>query len=280
VTGQTTLAASATANVSGLRQNRLTLASGTLANPTTLTVANQGGSNGLVVLNNLATNGGTGPLGLSLGNDATLDVNDNDVVLYYDPAGPNPTATIQGYIDNFYSFATGVPVIASTQTFVTSGDTVIIAVDNATTFLGDAQAMPFYDLTLGDTAATPIGFNQVIVRYTWNGDYNLDGVVDGLDYSVVDNFLDQLTGGPGVQGFTMGDGNFDGIVDATDYGFIDANFGKGGPLGGGSLASVGNQQNSIAVIPEPSTLVLGALGAIGFGCLALRNRRNLRRGSK
>jgi hypothetical protein len=243
-------------------------------NPTTLTVANNGGSNGLVVLDN-----GTGTLGLSLGNDATLDVNDNDVVLHYDPSGPNPTATIQGYIDNFYSFATGVPVIASSETFAQSGDTVIIAVDNATTFLGDAQAMPFYDLTLGDTAATPIGFNQVIVRYTWNGDYNLDGVVDGLDYSIVDNFLDQLTGGPGVQGFTMGDGNFDGIVDATDYGFIDANFGKGGPLasnaGGGSVdgGSVGGGSVGIAVIPEPSAFVLGMVGALGLTGLGSRRLR-------
>jgi hypothetical protein len=81
---------------------------------------------------------------------------------------------------------------------------------------------------LGNTIhATDPDFRQLIVRYTWSGDYNLDGVVDGLDYSIVQSNLGTSTPG-GVAGWQIGDGNFDGIIDDTDYGYIDAQFGEGG----------------------------------------------------
>ena len=109
----------------------------------------------------------------------------------------------------------------------------------------------------------PVGFHQVIVRYTWGGDYDLNGVVDALDYAIVNTFPGQTVSNGGVGGFRFGDGDFDGMVTALDYAAITANFGKGGPLGSG-----------ITAIPEPSTLGISILATLGVGLLALRKRSN------
>jgi uncharacterized repeat protein (TIGR03803 family) len=60
------------------------------------------------------------------------------------------------------------------------------------------------------------GATDVLVKYTYYGDTNLDGKVDGSDYSRIDNgYLNQLTG------WFSGDFNYDGIVNGSDYTLID-----------------------------------------------------------
>ncbi|MDX1962427.1 MAG: hypothetical protein SFX18_04695 [Pirellulales bacterium] len=64
--------------------------------------------------------------------------------------------------------------------------------------------------------------------YRYAGDYNLDGQVDGADYTVVDsNSGSTGYGALTVAGWTLGDGDFDGDVDSADYAPIDTNFGSG-----------------------------------------------------
>jgi len=267
VAGQTTLGTKAEISVAGLRQNSLSLAAGTLALPTKLNVAAQGGSNGLIVLNNTLDNGGAGTPGLAIGNDAALNIFDNDVVLYYsgEAADPNPTTSIQGYINNFYNSAAGVPLITSQGIIDTGGQTVFVAIDNAVTGFGDAAVnTTFYDLSLGNSTLST-GFKQTIIRYTWGGDYDLNGVVDALDYAVVDANLGQTVSTGGVEGWQRGDGDFDGMVTALDYSPIDANLGKGGPLSADRVVP--------AVVPEPSIWVLGSLAAVGLSVLGLRRRK-------
>jgi hypothetical protein len=75
------------------------------------------------------------------------------------------------------------------------------------------------------------------------GDYNFDGRVDAADYTV---WRDSL-GSPLAQA----DGNRNGIVDEADYAVWRDNF--GGSNGGGNAGSI--------VVPEPSTLMLIAVGA-------------------
>ena len=58
--------------------------------------------------------------------------------------------------------------------------------------------------------------SDILVKYTYYGDTNLDGKVDGSDYSRIDNgSLNHLTG------WFNGDFNYDGIVDGSDYTLID-----------------------------------------------------------
>jgi hypothetical protein len=67
---------------------------------------------------------------------------------------------------------------------------------------------------------------DVLVKYTYVGDANLDGKVDGSDYNRVDNgYLLNLTG------WANGDFNYDGSVDGNDYSMIDdADAGQGNQL--------------------------------------------------
>jgi Ca2+-binding RTX toxin-like protein len=72
---------------------------------------------------------------------------------------------------------------------------------------------------------------SVMTMYTYAGDMNLDGMIDGGDYGVIDNAI-LLQGNNGYAG---GDFNYDGVIDATDYGIIDYNIGAEGapfPLSG------------------------------------------------
>jgi hypothetical protein len=65
------------------------------------------------------------------------------------------------------------------------------------------------------------GLNDILVMYTYYGDANLDGKVDGSDYSRIDNgYLNHLSG------WANGDFNYDGVVDGSDYTLIDNAFNR------------------------------------------------------
>lgn len=100
---------------------------------------------------------------------------------------------------------------------------------------------------------------EILIKYTYAGDADLNGVVDGTDYS----FLDTGFNG-GLSGWFNGDFNHDGVVDGTDYGFIDTGFnGQGAPL-----SVVGETGLQAQPVPEPGTgavaLVVGRELANGF----------------
>jgi len=64
---------------------------------------------------------------------------------------------------------------------------------------------------------TPEG--NIRVKYTWNGDVNLDELVNADDYFAVDSgFITQ------AGGYENGDLNYDGFVNADDYFLIDSAF--------------------------------------------------------
>jgi len=68
--------------------------------------------------------------------------------------------------------------------------------------------------------------SAVLVKYTDYGDANLSGVVDGSDYSRIDNGFTQ-----GLTGWYNGDFNYDGTVNGSDYTLIDNAFNsQGKPL--------------------------------------------------
>ncbi len=65
------------------------------------------------------------------------------------------------------------------------------------------------------------GASDVLVKYTYYGDANLDGVVNGADYARIDaGFLSKGA----LTGWYNGDFNYDGKVDASDYTLIDNAF--------------------------------------------------------
>lgn len=86
---------------------------------------------------------------------------------------------------------------------------------------------------------------NLAARIALGGDANLDGYVEGADYTIwSDNYLQ--TG----QSWQDGDFNGDGLVDGGDYTIWSDNYG----LGPGPAAA--------AAVPEPSSLALAGLGAL------------------
>jgi len=111
--------------------------------------------------------------------------------------------------------------------------------------------------------------NDVLMKYTYYGDTNLDGKVDGSDYSRIDNgYLNNLTG------WFNGDFNYDGVINGSDYTLIDNAFNTQGAQISDEIASVTAQiagASGASAVPEPTTL-----GLFGIGTLSLLGRRRRR----
>ena len=108
--------------------------------------------------------------------------------------------------------------------------------------------------------------SDILVKFTYYGDANLDGHVDGSDYSRIDSgYLSRLTG------WYNGDFNYDGVVNGSDYTLIDNAFNTQGA----SLAALISSQpasataeavvrTDLSAIPEPTGLSLAAAAAAGL----------------
>ncbi len=67
----------------------------------------------------------------------------------------------------------------------------------------------------------PVTSDDVLVKYTYIGDGNLDGLVSFDDYVGMDNAFFGLT--PNL-GWATGDINFDGVINFDDYTVVDQAF--------------------------------------------------------
>jgi hypothetical protein len=110
---------------------------------------------------------------------------------------------------------------------------------------------------------------STVAMYTYAGDANLDGTIDGGDYGVIDNNVQVA----GASGYYNGDFNYDGVIDGGDYGIIDNNIlaqGAAFPTGG-SIALDG-----VTAIPEPSSCGFVSLVAAAAAASSSRRRRRSR----
>ena len=91
---------------------------------------------------------------------------------------------------------------------------------------------------------------SVLVRFTYYGDANVDGIVDSRDFAAFATGYGEVTGGI----WANGDFNYDGKVNTIDFNSLAGNFGA--VLSAGSLGTA---------VPEPSVLSLVTLlAAMGF----------------
>jgi autotransporter-associated beta strand protein len=121
-----------------------------------------------------------------------------------------------------------------------------------------------------DGTATVEG--DVLVKYTYYGDANLDGKVDGTDYSRIDSAVLANESSPGsATGWFNGDFNYDGVIDGSDYTLIDNAYNTQGAQISAQVAASSAQIAGVSAVPEPATLGLLGMGAVGL--LGRRKRR-------
>jgi hypothetical protein len=107
-----------------------------------------------------------------------------------------------------------------------------------------------------------------LVKYTYYGDTNLDGKVDGSDYSRIDaGFIAHTST------WYNGDFNYDNIINGSDYTLIDNAFNRQGAafasLISDPTADIAAQTAASSSVPEPSTIGVLTTAAVGL----LKRRR-------
>ncbi len=161
--------------------------------------------------------------GLSFAGPAsTLNVNNNDLDL------PGASlATISALTGNGYNGGawTGYGITSGAAAADSTHLTALGVISN------NANGTTLYNAGtagLGKFDGIIPGSNDVLVKYTYYGDANLDGKVDGSDYSLIDaGFASQSL----ATGWYNGDFNYDNTIDGSDYTLIDNAFNtQGGNL--------------------------------------------------
>jgi hypothetical protein len=126
--------------------------------------------------------------------------------------------------------------------------------------------------------STTPGISDILAKYTYYGDTNLDGKVDGSDYSRIDAaYLADKTNPTAMTGWFNGDFNYDGVVNGSDYTLMDDAFNtQGAQLSSeiaGPTAVATAQIAGTSTVPEPASLPLIAIAAVAT--LGRRRRHQL-----
>jgi hypothetical protein len=116
-------------------------------------------------------------------------------------------------------------------------------------------------------AGQTVDQNSILVKYTWNGDANLDGRITFDDYYQAN--LGFLSNGK-LTGYRWGDFNYDGKVNFDDYYMMNQSFLKQGNVTLSTPALA--MEAAMAAVPEP-----GALGALLLAAGMLLRRRRTQR---
>jgi autotransporter-associated beta strand protein len=207
-----------------------------------------------------------------------LDLANNDLIAYHGSLSQITNEVKSGYANGTWQ-GSGITssAAAADTTHLTALGVIQNTVDGVST-----NGTQLYTTFNG----VKVYSNDVLVGYTYFGDTNLDGQVDGSDYSRIDAAYlnNQNSSNPQMTGWYNGDFNYDGIIDGSDYTLIDNAYNtQGANLGGGSNPSSGNFAETaaeiapgISSVPEPAALGL----LIPFILRSLSRRRTARVSSR
>ena len=198
--------------------------------------------------------GGVSVASLSIAAGGKLDINNNH--LFIDFAGADPISTIAGYLDSGYN----------------NGAWNGPGIDSSSVAINGSYGIGYADGADGIVAGLASG--QIEVKYTLYGDANLDGVVNGEDFTIMASNL-----GKQVSGWDRGDFNYDGTVNGEDFTLLTANLGRqtngaNVALPAADLAAIdafAAANGLMADVPEPASASLLALSAVSL--LSKRKRR-------
>jgi len=149
---------------------------------------------------------------LQIAATATLDLADNDLIVRATPATRAAVlANISSMIRSARSNNWQGPGIASSAALTNDLATLAAAIN----VIGSNQPL-FTQFDQQD-----VGVNDILVKYTWAGDANLDGLVNADDYFQIDSsFITK----PANPHYYDGDFTYDGAINADDYFLIDSAF--------------------------------------------------------
>ncbi len=170
--------------------------------------------------------------GLSVNPAAQLDLGGNDLLLHSTAANRAGDLTnLFGYLQTGFNSGTWTgPGIASTYAHATASQLTALGLilnDDGSNPGGVGNpAIPNFDGIT--TFAT-----DLLVKYTYYGDANLNGSIDGGDYTLIDHGHGTLTG------WQNGDFNYDGHIDGSDYSLIDNAFNLQGNVSFAALPASG-----------------------------------------
>jgi hypothetical protein len=166
---------------------------------------------------------------LALGAGSNIDLKDNDLLIDYAATADSPIGSRTG---STYGGVTGL-IQSGSNGGAWNGTGLVTSMSAAAsgvTTLGVAEAADALGLAPGQTQlcdGVTVDATTVIVKYTYAGDANLDGIVSGDDYSAIDFNVAVA----GSFGWYNGDFNYDGIISGDDYSSIDfAILAQGAPL--------------------------------------------------
>ena len=175
----------------------------------------------------------------------------NDVDVAGSSLSAVSTLAAAGFAGGTWNGPTGI--VSTTAAADAAHLTAVGVIPNATA----GSAAPLYPTFDGRPAAA----SDVLVRFTFYGDANLDGVVNAADFTRLD--VGAVTG---LTGWVNGDFNYDGVIDGSDYALADNAFNQ-------QAGTVAAPASAIAAVPEPAGLA--TLAGVAVGWTGRRRRRGL-----
>ncbi|HEV8291198.1 MAG TPA: hypothetical protein VGP94_04725, partial [Tepidisphaeraceae bacterium] len=150
--------------------------------------------------------------GLTIAPTATLDLFDNDLIIQSTSAGKAALlTTINSLLKTgrnkgaWNGAGIGSTTAGSTNSHITTLGAIVNDRGNGTTILSQLN---------GQT----VDANTILIKYTYNGDGDLNGIINADDYALIDTgYADRAT----AKGFRNGDFDYSGSINADDYFLID-----------------------------------------------------------
>jgi len=217
--------------------------------------------------------GGSAVNSLVINANATLDITNNHLIINYAAAGQSQStidSSIYQMLKNGFN--------GGGWNGVNLGGGSIISTSAQTPTNGLKYGVGWADGSDGVHDVAGLSSGQFEIKYTLLGDANLDGTVNGTDFSILAaNF------GLGVTNWDQGNFLYSSSVNGSDFSALAANFGQGDNGADTSITPAdiaaldafavanGLALPTIAAVPEPASVGLVALGAVGM--LSRRRRK-------
>ena len=177
----------------------------------------------------------------------TLDLGGNDMIVRGGSLANITTLVAAGFNGGAWN---GIGINSSAAGADTAHLTALGVIANN---LYGGSGQPQFDGTNPSTG-------DILIKYTFYGDSNLNGAVDGSDYSRIDTaYMADLHNPGAMTGWYNGDFNYDQTVNGSDYTLMDNAFNtQAGPLA--QIASA-KSQLSVEAIAPPMLISEGTISA-------------------